>query len=138
MTNKLYYDDPLKATYMAREFGVKYWETIHYPSEDNNYYPFFTYDTGEYPDVKEVIYSDYDRFYVHPDSYHIFEDNEDWDIALLQDAEEFFFPFTYYGEKGWHFSSTSPIGNYTQSILDEKGINTIIRDNKHFFMPEVE
>lgn len=70
MTDKLYYTDPLQAAWMAREFGVKF--------ENEDDAAMFVIEGGdEYAtlsQMQQTITSK--KYYIHPDSYHIFEPQE--------------------------------------------------------------
>lgn len=76
MSKKLYYTDPLAAAYMAREFGV----------EITSVHGEFKFTFKEMICECKQVYcknltlshfahlpSDTERYYIHPDSYHIFE-----------------------------------------------------------------
>ncbi len=74
---KLFYTDALASAYMAREFGVKY--IFSNPDLDGLFEP------AEFPnnmvdddgvmwhDIDDDAYDMYEKLYIHPDSYHIFE-----------------------------------------------------------------
>lgn len=117
MTTKYYYNCPIKAAYMAKEFGVKMYspETEEYieaelcisdylwaasnPDDDMNYQP---------------------PFYIHPDSLEIFEPREG-DIVEYS---------TYTLKDRWHtkFKRLSKRGGSLVRIIQ--------RDNKPFIMPK--
>ena len=61
---KYYYTDPLKAAYMAREFGVRFWNGEH----ELHHLPFVDAEAEG-------------RNIIHPDSEHIFSPIE-WDCML--------------------------------------------------------
>ena len=64
--NKLYYTDPLKAAWMAREFGVVI-EQARCKSSiewEQDFYKSICYDAMLRHDK---------TYYIHPDSYHVFE-----------------------------------------------------------------
>ncbi len=94
MDKRYYYTDPLKASFMAREFGVDF--------ECGVWRNFDDWPKG--------------KIYVHPDSLHIFEHQE----------------FDGTATDSW-------IGVYRKNSRFIGGESPIIyRNNKHFFMPEVE
>lgn len=66
---KLYYDDPLHAAIMARDFGVTYAR----PDDCR-----MTMQWADYhSDAKNVSdFEEHDKLYIHPDSYSIFEPQE--------------------------------------------------------------
>ena len=122
MTNKLYYNDPLIACYMAREFGVKYSEK---PDGTNELY-WCSYMEDDYFDDDEE--NRYDKAYIHPDSYHIFEPQVgDW------------------GNEGDYPCSVCGIeddGTISVMIGDEhafaENFRIMVRNNRPFFWPESE
>lgn len=111
---RLFYTDPLKAAWMAREFGVKYrtetGERIGYNFERNGLV--FTY-LG-YPYTGEF-------FYISNVSLPVFEPKEG-DIAW------------------WHMEGGGRcLGETTRMLIMQAGLHSIIeRDGKAFFMPERE
>lgn len=122
---KLYYTDPLAAAYMAREFGVKLQGilnekivNIHQTNPDDA--EFWTEGSEEVePDGSESVNSYLGKqFYIHPDSYHIFEPQVG---DLLQNEDGAFMQFL--GASGG------------LKILYAKVIQ---RNNKPFFTPELE
>lgn len=99
---KLYYTDPLEAVYMASEFGVK-----------------FTNRIALYYEYKDQVFVDQWRnqgpYYIHPDSYHIFEPRAE-DFVSYDDG----IYAEFYSKKQW----------------DLYGHKIIQRNSKPFFMPE--
>ncbi|QDP62904.1 MAG: hypothetical protein Unbinned5081contig1002_9 [Prokaryotic dsDNA virus sp.] len=107
---KLYYADPLSAAYMAREFGVKmYIEGSNV--ELNSWNDFFV----EYGGGTIDAFSD--EFYVHPDSYHIFEPQVG---DVFEDANH------------------RILKKHKHTIAVIHPITIIQRNNRPFFWPESE
>lgn len=116
--SRLYYDCPVKALYMMKEFWIKLEchntdeEMQDYDlNEEDRFYPFHENSLNA-PHLIEELMADFEgfrRIYVCKESEHIFEPKED-DISLgtLFDA---------FAQK------PSPI---------------LMRDNKHFFYPKIE
>lgn len=103
----MHYTDPLKAEWMAREFGVKMYATA------NN-----TPINGHVDDVYlcEIFVCDTTIYHIHPDSLHIFEPMEG-DLALSPSGA----PWLSTGRK---------------AIAAIHGNEIIQRNGKAFFMPE--
>lgn len=104
---KYYYDCPLKALYMNKEFGVKLCEA-HGANHADKYYQLDTQTiceliTGSFEDFRGI-----EQIYVSEESNHIFEpkdwDDESSEYAILKNGQ-----------------------------ISE----IIMRDGKHFFMPKV-
>ena len=123
---KLYYDDPLAAAYMAREFGVEYksnytkdWLSAQSYTSRGNF---------------DWLYVEY---HIHPDSLDIFTPKEgdlvDWDVVngYSYNAER---------EKESAFMggySKYPVGpNRSDAVIGEVVYKIIQRDGKQFFMPK--
>ena len=62
--SKLYYDDALAAAYMAREFGIK---SQYYDQEAQEF------KDERIRTIYESIPYNNQKFYIHPDSYSVFE-----------------------------------------------------------------
>ncbi len=120
---KLYYTDPLAAAYMAREFGVKY-ENCTF---DTKITSFREISKGL---IKGREIDWFDRYYIHPDSYHIFEPQG---IDLIEVITPENYPhhalqvhLMYYRGRGY------------RAIQDNESVKIIQRNNKPFFWPEEE
>lgn len=131
---RLYYDDPLAAAYMAREFGVR----LGYP-QDNKDYPFVEICDTRY---EYLMLSDAKgKYYIHPDSLAVFEPKEG-DLVWNQ----------YRGEVGYiqqiNMYPENPCVALSDNLEPRKddhkiwsygSIHRIIqRDNKQFFMAKRE
>lgn len=115
MPKKLYYADPLAADYMAREFGVDYNTTRGILGDDNNY---------------NTVISYHAKYYVRPDSYHIFEPKEDdlVDCTRWRNCPE-------QARQGWAELDEDDV---LRDIEDLQIHKIIQRDNKPFFWPNSE
>lgn len=131
---KYYYTCPIKALYMIKEFGVEF-ETYHQSKIDGR--PFFfkkfndmwvnnvNIDDGDGSvRLVDLLYCKdesktrvNDKIYVSKESEHIF-DPEEGDLTLLDKKE--------------------PCFAYKHSLIHKHRMSIIARDNKQFFMPEVE
>lgn len=130
---RLYYDCPLKAAYMAKEFGVR---LVCYPTKDQaaEYGTEKPWDWGSTCDVDgnpeiEMLsdalkYLDdiTDKIYIHPDSMDMFKPKcgDMCSASLPGDPILHTFPWP----------REDKIGYELHEIIK--------RDNKHFFMPEEE
>lgn len=138
---RLYFTCPIKALYMMKEFGVKFeWRQKVKASEYDIFHDWGKTElhTGHTVDdfIDEVKWSN--QIYVAVESEHIFEPKEG-DL----DADGFSFTkvmpvenhmtgkIDYYTDACWLVK----IEEFTRSKEKSK---TIFRDNKQFFMPEVE
>lgn len=118
---KMYYTDPLKASWMAREFGVKFFDG-GLPDEDGDFY-----EIGVLGCLDEAMRLTWNKIYLtkpfvytHPDSMHIFEPKVG-DVVLTGDND--------------YMEITYDVASFSA----RHGFRTIIqRDNKAFFWPEVE
>lgn len=112
MNKKLYYNHPLISAYMAREFCVRYINNIKGFRCD------VLSEGKETPHFFEVCKADIcDKYYIHPDSYHIFEPK---DGDVLQDRKGECLIYS------------------THQNLDLKYFKIIQRNNRPFFWPESE
>jgi len=70
---KLYYDDPLAAAYMARAFGVKYFEPpgIHCHTDKIDIHYHVNDELGKIDPL--TLSPTYNEYVIHPDSYDIFQ-----------------------------------------------------------------
>lgn len=126
--SRMYYTDPLKAAWMAREFGVKYHDTLISPVELT------------VPDLMDEIRDNlvdgtaFDNLYIHPDSYSVFEPQEGDVVTvsnLVATIGSISDKTTIWGKM---VSGKGVRASFYDSAID----NTIQRNNKAFFMPEVE
>lgn len=128
---KLYYTDPLAAAYMAREFGVRFFDgtkddelkAIRY---DNCIK--WAYSSGIFPDGERVdSFSFYkgERFYIHPDSLSIFEPKVEDLMTEGKTIVE-------------HVYKTIDKQVMSRGHLFYSPYKIIQRNNKPFFMPEEE
>lgn len=125
---KLYYTNPLAAAVMAKEFGVQYSNKFLYGGE-----------IGYNIENQGGFGEDIDKFYIHPDSYHIFEPQEGDIILALE-------------EKAKKITSDEECKNLYGGLQDDEvlrkttfekwliiGDDKIIqRNDKPFFTPERE
>ena len=125
MAKKLYYDDPLQAAYMAKEFGV-----ILHLSNCSDLSPTcgYWFDLGNNPDhIANDVYELYQgnevkRAHIHPDSYHIFN---------AKDGDKNIEGYTFSGRLGmWCINGES------KAFIGHKDIDK--RNNKPFFTPLIE
>lgn len=114
----MYYKDPLKAAYMAREFGVKY----NKPKFYKHYSDYISARLFELWNGSESERRKGFKLTVHPDSEHIFEPQEG-------DLTE------WSGGKNCEVRWRAIVTNIENCLTNEKIIQ---RDNKAFFTPESE
>ena len=137
---KYYYTDPLKAAWMAREFGVKIYAYINVIGGNNCRIGDVDCKIHKEIDEKPIMYLNpndcfknprtlpyagwqqaVDKWYIHPDSLHILKPKVG-DIAWWNIAD-----------------GSSALVIITPLFIKQGGLQEIIqRDNKAFFMPEVE
>jgi hypothetical protein len=151
--SKLYYTDPLKAAWMAREFGVEYTHS-NLKGHDKytyNYIPFFDYEYDSYPECpkNEAITDPCMLFEIDPDSLHIFEPKVG-DVIKVNDPPNYFgeLQVTITIKSIRDIDANGCYGPFVDFIYGDEEYNwfcpgevdfeTIYRDNKVFFMPEVE
>ena len=124
---KLYYTDPRKAAWMAGEFGVEYenMQDKFYSHKKNA--NMTTTAWGEWTmRVRSKMGMFPDKFYIHPDSYNIFEPQEG---DLINQ------------EGSGVFDLTEDILSETKYLFPKDPFefwSIIQRNNTAFFMPEVE
>lgn len=129
---KLYYTDPLKAAYMAREFGIELldYRCISYPeilTWENVIEEMINSYTGGV-DLKYIP----EKYYIHPDSYGIF----DVKFGDLTDAK---WEVSSGGEEGaTRYIQTIKEGRTTFEPQKPSPVEIIQRDGKAFFEPERE
>lgn len=109
---KLYYEDCFASAYMVTEFKVRLM--------DENWQELRLFHLGFYYPAKipDVIGFGEMEYYIHPDSYHIFEP-KDGDLCVYPDDNKHYF---------LHKEGTPWANN----------IQIIQRNNKQFFMPKVD
>ena len=130
MKKKYYYNCPIKALYMMREFGVNFSEAHGTNHADK----FFQINESELCDFATGVIEDFrgiEQIYVASESEHIFEPKEG-DLGQMK-AEKARF-FVKYNEslkewKEWH------CGGY---YSDKNGSDIIYRNGKNFFNPKEE
>lgn len=131
--NKLHYDDPLKAAYMAREFGVKYYD-VNEPFNETDGHCFGKH-CSDHPLNPRTDLGNFTvaRYYaIHPDSYSIFEPREG-DLV----SSEAFDDYRFLNE--WSRGTGFFVAYGDEILCRPDEVDTIIlRDNKHFFMPKQE
>lgn len=134
---RYYYICPIKAAYMSKEFGVNFKQWL-YPSVHSTKVELC--DVSFLDIVREIEYSEEDtkegkfrnRYIVARISESIFEPKKA-DFILLPDIES----FVVIDEVKKVFDNGN-IETVSYQRPFEKGKQIIMRDNKHFFMPEVE
>ena len=127
---KYYYDCPIQALYMQKEFGVQFY-TIH-KSDLSDKKLSFHVDIKNIYNVLIQLLAIYNpmisdnKIYVAPESEHIFEPKE-YDIGI------------YNGEL-WTFIARQWVlsNDYEQTESDDFIKNIVERDGKHFFNPKEE
>lgn len=113
MIRKLYYDDPLAAAWMAREFGIKFYTIVEGESFD------IDFSTWIFMIDSETV------LYIHSDSLHIFEPGVG----------------DYYINIGVRKNAGKLSSSKKEAVLSsfkyhgKWPIEIIQRDGKHFFMP---
>lgn len=126
MMSRLYYDDPLQAAYMAREFGVKV-KALLDADWLLSWYDLLSDDFIEPYRLNKKF-----KLYVHPDSEHIFEPIEG-DLGNALEINEAMGHNSYEScwwdndEKKWWFDDDG-----RREAIDAQ----IIFRDKHFFYPE--
>lgn len=119
---KMYYTDPLRAALMAREFGVKFnFEEMRQDYESGGLKAKRSLKKIKSWKTIIEIGKHCDKFYIHPDSLALFEPREG-DMIIEYDDNEIRQCFLRLN------SEQTPAAPY----------KIIQRDNKAFFMPEVE
>lgn len=145
---KLYYIDPLKAAWMATEFGVIYSNINHGLLLDKLWYWGNIIKSWDGNPLNDGYRR---KFEIHPDSHHIFEPKEEdvveidrwyWSRMRGEPFEPYIIPakIIFYGKymeisiPGHSFESWKPNEGEKPAMPYE----IIQRDGKAFFMPEVE
>lgn len=147
---KLYYTNTAKIILMAREFGVRF---ICYPTKeqiaeyetDSPYdwlhsCPLNAYEINTIEDALDWIDEASGRVYVHPDDYHIFE-AQDGDLLKIHNCLAFCRKVRSL-DGGYESQLEQILAIDTYYLNDETGFQEspqiYMRNNKAFFMPEIE
>lgn len=130
---KLFYTDPLIAAYMSREFGVRFANnnTDGAIKLDDLFVTFSSLDNHTSGQVSvmglSVDLEVEEEIYIHPEDYNIFEPQQN-DVmrTIIPDS-----------------TSVENIGSDIRAkefihLMKTRGAKIIMRNNKHFFMPERE
>ena len=124
MKTTSYYDCLIKALYMNKEFGVKFYTAFKSDFLDK--------ELGFCADIRGIynVLSSDNKIYVEPESEHIFEPKEgDFGIERnLHTIEPCYFSGTY-----WFYENERVKTNPHQ-----QRVNIIYRNGKHFFNPKEE
>ena len=129
MKKKYYYDCPIKALYMMKEFGVKFSEAHGTNHADK----FFQINERELCDFATGVIEDFrgiEQIYVAPESEHIFEPKTG-DLGIernLHSMEPCYFSGTY-----WFYEN-----DVLNTRPHQQMVNIIYRNGKHFFNPKEE
>ena len=123
MTNKYYYDCPIQALYMMREFNVEFYTKGYLDIESD----FLEKELGFHLNIRDIygkLANDNTKIYVAPESEHIFEpkkrDEGRW--ARLIGAH-----YANYNGEQW-----------VSAGIEKKLPEIIYRNGKHFFNPKEE
>ena len=130
MKKKYYYDCPIKALYMMREFGVNFSEAHGTNHADK----FFQINESELCDFATGVIEDFrgiEQIYVKPESEYIFEP-KDGDVGQMKAVGARFFVKYNESSKQWKES------HYGGCYSKKNGSDIIMRDGKHFFNPKEE
>lgn len=131
--SKFYYDDPLAAAYMAREFGVEFDGDI---AEDIKHADFVTKTLNhmhgsEFCTIQPIMY-------IHPDSLAVFEPREG-DLVVIGENSLWVVD----NDDFWRKYKDHDCIKYNFTVVDramdfyyDKSCKIIYRDNKPFFMPK--
>jgi len=120
MGKKLYYNDHRIASLMQEWHGVRIQSVLS--SHDMT----IQKGGGENPIDDPLIYDDAKKFYIHKDSYSIFEPRN-WDLVSIDRSPKANSP-----------NAVPYIFRENQPDYDDLKRIIILRDNKHFFVPEEE
>jgi len=125
--SKLYYDDALAAAYMAREFGIK---SQYYDQEAQEF------KDERIRTIYESIPYNNQKFYIHPDSYSVFEpmvgDLISWTIGHTKyDKEVIVKSVESNGRHDLDFFASL----FEKPEYKYLGVKIIQRNNKPFFTP---
>lgn len=148
-TVKPYYTDPLKAAWMAQEFGV-FFLLDEFVCTKEKYIPKTDGSNGYITECEEwiqcktkdsmvIIDSNLDKFIIHPDSLRIFEPQKG--DLLSTNGEPRTKYLTFINKESCDIFLADG-EEYHQGIREynsyEYITEIILRDGKHFFMPEEE
>jgi hypothetical protein len=129
-----FHTDPLQAAYMARDYGVKFERDITTFSEARR--KGFIQKFGKFYTPEQLAghagsnkASRKDRYYVHPDSYSIYEPQVGDGFSYKQKAYGVMFCDTIK-----YIDSEYEVEGYCATV-DIKELKTIQRNNKPFFTP---
>ena len=123
MSKRYYYDCPIKAAYMSHKFGVITYVELSIESEIYDKYFIKDWNHRELKlDPKEEHYCD--KYYVAKESEHIFEPKKGDEGRWLRPI-------------GAHYANHNG-GQWVSAGIEPNPPKIIMRDNKQFFMPEVE
>lgn len=130
MNERYYFTCPIKAAYMNHEFGVITYIELSIKSEIYDKYFIKDWNHRELGlDAKDKYHCN--KYYVAPESEHIFEPKEG-DLGQMK-AEGARF-FVKYSERSKEWKEWHGGGYYS----DKNGSDIIYRDGKHFFNPKEE
>ena len=134
MTKKYFYDCPIKALYMNKEFGVKFYTTFK-----NDFFEKKLSFHLNFRDIYNALIqllgacnassSDY-KIYVAPESEHIFEPKEG-DIGIERNLHSI--ETCNFGGKYWAYENQE-----LQTNPHQQRVETIYRNGIHFFNPKEE
>ena len=136
MKKKYYYDCPIKALYMNKEFGVKFYTTFKNDFLDKKLS--FHVDFKDIYNVLIELLGAYNasssdnKIYVAPESEYIFELKND-DFGIVKNFNPLIFVrfCSYYNS--WVYE-----GDEYEERFNNDEVNIIYRDGKHFFNPKEE
>lgn len=136
---KYYYTDPIKVLHMMKNFGAEFEiPNEDFDDQDDGFAePYFDFRLLEIESPETIntlldMLENGGRIYVKKESEFIFEPKKA-DFILLPDIES----FVVIDEVKKVFDNGN-IETVSYQRPFEKGKQIIMRDNKHFFMPEVE
>lgn len=128
---KYYYDCPIQALYMMREFDVKFFTKGFLNIESD----FLEMELGYHLTIRDIygkLANDYTKIYVAPESEYIFEPKEG-DIGI---CSKLLIPVKF-DIKDWVPSKMLKKETYYE-IKETLFVKTVYRNGKHFFMPKEE
>ena len=131
MEKKYYYECPIQALYMMKEFGVN----LKCENESSSYY--YSFGKAMLDHIRREVLKDttweknLGKIYVAPESEHIFEPKEGDLGQMKAEGARFFVKYNESSKewKEWH------CGGY---YSDKNVSNIIYRNGKHFFNPKEE
>lgn len=129
MKKKYYYDCPIKALYMMKEFGVNFSEAHGANHADKffeiNETQLCDFATGTIEDFRGI-----EQIYIAPESEHIFELKEG-DLGIKKNLH--ILEPCFFGGKYWFYES-----DYLEIRPHPQGVKIIYRNGKNFFNPKEE